>query len=60
MSSLVPVLLDSISVKGNKARPETQAHPKWELMRVNIMFYMYTCVLILCYCVVLCCVVLLL
>ena len=35
--ALVPALLDSIEVKGGKARPTTQAHPKWELMRVSIM-----------------------
>ena len=34
-SELVPSLLESISVKGDKARPTTQSHPKWELMRVT-------------------------
>ena len=33
-SSLVPSLLDSIELKGNVARPTTQSHPNWELMRV--------------------------
>lgn len=33
--TLVPSLLDSIELRGGKVRPSIQAHPNWELMRVN-------------------------